>query len=323
MKQKIYKALSLRGGASKGLKYFRVLKEIHKKNIFFANISGSSAGGIFAACLACIRDPQTIYELFLSLRGDRIMKWSCEAETGKKGNENLNILQRITRIAGVALFRRVPILSIKRRFKKHLQWSKTANTKLYIGVVKQRDVLKVVGKEVFTEFKTNGIHDFLDRDGTDDIKLSSYQLIKHLPMYFFSNDGVYKKEYKKNPYKVSNHVEPLWKIVLATFANPLLPTVRLRFNKRIREKCFDGGIANSHANTIWPEKDFVQISCLPIPKKLTGKEMGLDGITSIYYNENPAKKAFAIQSKVKNKGFFGFYDANIEEYYKEGPTKFF
>ena len=321
--------LALRGGASRGLVYFRLMKELYYKGIIFKNISGSSAGGIFAALIACVRIPEKAYELFKAIRGDKIMRWACEAQTGKrmKSGKKVNIFGRIFRGIGVGVLNFIPITSMKKAFKKHLSWEKAMKNgtkRLIIGVTKQKDVLRVLGKEAFNELKRTGLRDFLDGDGFDDIKEDSLKIISRLPMFFFSHDGIYQRGYFfEKPYKISNHVEPLWKVLLGTFANPILPNVRLKFGKFFREKCFDGGIANNFANIIWTTNDLTQVSCLDIPDKITGKEKGLAGINTLYYNLNKPKNEVIISTDVKYKGFFGFYDANIEAYYNEAATDIF
>ena len=316
-------SIAFRGGASAGLSYFRVMKELFKKGIFPENISGSSAGAIFAACIACVRDPWLTYKLFLAIQGDKIMKWATEAETG-----NVSGFGKVMRFIGVAIFNFIPIRSMKKIFKKNFTWEaakKNGVKKLMIGVVKQKDVLKTLGKEFVNEVKKDGLGDFFDGDGFNDVKMKSSKLIETLPMYFFAADGVY--EFANNKLKkISKKVTPLWKVVMASFSNPILPSVRLKFDRWFREKCFDGGIANNYANlAMIGQPNFIQISCMNIPKKLTGREMGIRGVDKIYYNVNRAKpsNAHAVKTKNKYRGFFAFYDANIYKYYRENATRFF
>jgi len=328
MKKKMYDTLSLRGGASRGLVYFKLLKEIYKKNITFKKISGASAGGIFGACLACVRHPERIYKLFKDLEGDKIMKWACEAEKGEThAGKKLSIDRRLIRGLGLLTFKCIPYNSIKKTFKKHLSWDRLKDNGvefLAIGVVKQKDVMDILGKQFFNELKKDGFKDLLDNDGLDDVKTPSMNLIHKIPMYFFTNKGTYKKVYGRDAVLIDERVQPLWKVVLATFANPILPKVRLRFEKgKAKKVCFDGGIANNYANTIWNTNKFCQASCFDIPKKVDGKELGLAGINTLYYNENRGLQEKIIKSKVKFKGFFGFYDGNVDDYYKEASTNFF
>jgi len=321
MKKKL--KLAFRGGASSGLKYFRIAKELFNKKLYPSHLVGSSSGGIFASCIACVRNPETIKKIMLSIQGDKIMRWGSLAE--KKETPKF---KKIIYFLGVFILKRIPINSMKKIFKKHLTWK---NAKLNgveflaIGVVKQKDVLKTLGKQLFSEIKKDGMGDFFDGDGFEDIKTRSYDLIDKLPMYFFTSEGTYK--YIHGMFIIiSKKTIPLWKAVMATFSNPILPSIRLKFDKFYKEKTFDGGIANNYANlALCDYSDFYQISCMDIPKKENGKEKGIKGINKIYYNLHPANKKneCIVKSKNKYKGFFAFYDANIEAYAAEKPTNFF
>lgn len=307
--------IALRGGASSGLVYFRLIKELHNKKIFPLHLTGSSAGGIFAACIACIRNPEIIYKLFLKIKGDKILRLSCEAEFEK------NIFKGI--ISKILAF--IPIFSMKIMFKKYLTWQRAAANNvryLAIGVIKENDLIKTVGYEFFETIKKVGLDNAIKNK---DFKISSYEIIEKLPMYFFTNMGTFKYN-GKGFEKISNKKVPLWKAVLATFANPLLPPVYLPFENGKKYKCFDGGAANNYGNVAFLKtckNNFYQISCGGIPGELDGHEKGIQGIDKIYYNLNRAKNEVRIKSKNKYNGFFAFYDANIEAYYRESATDIF
>lgn len=311
--------MAFRGGASEGLKYFKVVKELYNKNIFPEYLSGSSAGGIFAACIACIRNPDTIKELMKDIQGDRVMKLSCKIEDDKTPK-----IKKIIYFFLVLFFKTITINSIENIFKKYLTWerAKFNNVKfLAIGVVKQSDVIKTYGRDIFKKFKRGNI------DNTDfrDTKESTYKLIRTLPMYFFTNDGVYRYNYMGYK-KISDKIVPLWKAVMATFANPILPAVKLKFNKWYPQRALDGGMANTYANTsLTIHKNFIQVSCTNIPGELTLKETGFKNINKLYYNIHRAKEEneLIVKSKNKYKGFFAFYDQNIDDYANEEPTNFF
>jgi hypothetical protein len=309
------------------------MKELYAKKIYPSHLSGSSAGAIFPALIACVRSPEKSAEILESVQGDKIMKWAGDIEF-KRGNGFTRFLKSI----GVLFLTWWPIKSMERIFARELTWKKARLNgvrHLAIGVVKESDVVKTVGKDIFKYIKKYGLEQFLENK-FEDSACSSYSLIKDLPMYFFCEDGIYSLSskymkiyqtegimYKKELNKISSKTIPLHKAVLASFTNPLLPSVKIKFDKWFKKRAFDGGIANNHANVAMiGHDDFMQVSCGSIPGKLTGKEMGIGGISKIYYNIHRSSKEKVIKSDVKYKGFFGFYDENIREYLRERATNY-
>ena len=131
--------LTLKGGASKGLIYFRLLKELWNKNITFRRLSGSSAGGIFVAIIACVRNPFKAFKILMAIIGDVVMKWVCSAEQGKDSDtgKKLKPIQRVLRGLGMLVFKFIPMGSMKRAFKKYLKWKylkKNGVEELYIVI---------------------------------------------------------------------------------------------------------------------------------------------------------------------------------------------
>ena len=289
--------ISFSGGASKGLGYFRVLREIESKNISFEVISGTSIGSILGGALAMGMPTEEMKDLLISLPGDKMMRWANDVEK-KKGN----IITRIWKTISVILYVQFYMsFKMNRLFKKIFNWEK-CKTKFYCCSYPLNDLPEDLVKSIK---KSKGF--------TNTKKLVESLKKEMVPMYF-SDDGVY--EYKDNKFtKISNSVVPMWKAIRASFWTPPFKFLRVKIDGKLYTM-FDGGVVNNHCNLVYPDSDYIQIAVGKAPKRAKSP-------SDKNYLKNPTNVYHKVAAKSKELGFFSFNDEVVNQEYNRKQTDIF
>jgi predicted acylesterase/phospholipase RssA len=302
------KNISFRGGASAGLGYFRIWKEIFNKNIKFNVFAGTSAGAVIGVPIMAGLSPEKGMEILKRIRGDKYLGYDKEIQKAKWYRKPFMFIWYLI-VLRTAFF-----YSCKRILKEYFPKWEDVNKrckKSFIAFVLQKDVIRTLGKECIKDIKTLGLEGFLNSDKFNEIP-EFY--ISSIPVFYASDDGIYKYDkFYERIEKVSNDVMPPWKAVLASFNNPLLPANRLGI-----DRVFDGGIIDNFA--IMPQSgDYISVSCASKPKK---KLNGLKNVSDYLFLENNPEM-FCECKPLKEKGFFEFTDKEIEKEFKRDATNYF
>lgn len=310
-------SVSLSGGASAGLGYFKLLHEIHAKNIMFGGkyFSMVSAGCVMGVPMLCGYTPMDVKDMLLSLGGDEYMR------TRPKPYNALRWMKEIRMHLNADA-----VKTAERAFT----WEKmmdsgriSTRTKPMIGVCKYRDLWRVAAKDL-----VNGIGDgdFTApwkeiRNGNPD------KLLDDVGIYWLSYDGTYRYYPRTNSMKkVSSVVTPLADAYMAAWSNIRLTgkTYMLPFGgkgritgRETKERAFDLGIINNKANMI--DDDTYSIACVDYPKTYN-REGGLVAIDDYTYLLKPAKKHRTAKPTDydSNVPFYNFSDERVNKQYEYG-----
>lgn len=280
---------SIRGGASDGLGYAPLFKELTLKPwITFGILAGTSFGAIATAMIAMGWDEKRMKSFLLSFVGDYFMKLEQKAESG-------HFLKRLL-FAPVLFATKTFIWNDLLKKARQFDWTKTVRAdKVYLCFLTQTEMGRVFGLDV--DFSFLDLWKIIkSKDGN--------KLADELHPYYASDDGIYKYDLKNGFHKVSDKIMPMGQAVLASFWNPAFRTLKTPIGA-----AFDGGLCNNECNLVHSDKDFYQFACTSADKRPSETASDLNGI---YYNKNrPADdRCFFFPPKELN-AFFAFDNANI------------
>lgn len=281
--------LSFRGGASRLPAYLRIFKEITAKGgITEGRLSGSSAGGITSAAIACQYTAEGFYKRLLQMPGHNVMEWERKAEKSK--NPFVKLWYGVGTALATTAFLSDRILKY---FERSFNWSMVpAKVELFIGFALQSELAGAAGfKHGFT---------FLDLYKVFKTK-DAEALAKSVFIYFGSKDGVYVfNRIEKRLVKISDDVIPLHLVVFGTMWNPVFNDIDYTING-VTQNPFDGGIADNFA-VCAQVAPFISVAC--IDKSADNPE----GSLSDYYRSigpKPEKIVYCAPVQ-KKKAFFEF-----------------
>lgn len=303
--------LALQGGASNGLAYSPLIKEIDDNNIDFEEIAGCSVGAITAAMIAVGMSYDEIRECLISLRGDRYMKFANSLEKGTVGG--LRLVYR--GIATLFMTRRYIYTHMEDMFEKKLQWEYMKRAKkVYLCWTPIENLKYYQDKYDFKLTRSISTLRFLRKFKFENIPVEALdRLTKSQPPHYFSNDGTYKFDMESmKMVKVSNKTVPMWKAVLASFWNPVFPNIEVEVGDS-NFHVFDGGLLDNQARFPFYGKEYYQAICSgEPPEKLVLKGNKLFMSDYNYNKARPSRDKVAVfEPKKDDLGFFDFDDENV------------
>lgn len=320
---KVLKAIALKGGASKGLAYLNLFREMENKSIDSLNVSGTSAGSLFGSMFACNYTAYEMKEILKSLKLDKSMIQFSKIEKDireKKGG--------FFRMA--FLFPLIKIFfshDIQSKLKKYLSWNRIGNKNLFVCGVLKKALYGFCGKDFFD----NGLGNL------DSIKHDPCsKIVYKIPPIYFTSSGVYAGMEDRGIMKmtkVSDDIIPLHKAVYISVWNFFMSSNRIKikfydwFKKQYNlagdhHDFFDGGVIDNYSGSIvFRNIDYIQFSPMEFPKK-TLVDFGLENVPDYLYNLNRGKKEYQVPYN-GDMGFFSFNDENIEKVWSLGATNFF
>ena len=296
--------IALSGGGGNGLAYFRLWKEIDKKDIRFDTFTGSSAGVVMGNLIMSGMTPEQGKELLKKIQGDKYLDYNKKIKEAKWYKKPFMLL------FWVFILRRRFFKSCKILLKNYFNEWNSVNVRckkaLYSFVLK-KDVIKFFGKKIFKEIREKGI-----RNVSKEFDIDPVKILEAIPVYYNSDNGVYKYDFKKDGlYKVSNNVTPPWKAVLMAFNNPLFPLVKIRFGLWWYDT-FDGGLVDNyacmaHLNT------YRSVACITYVYN-TASGLCLE-------KNKPERENYL--KPLKDYGLLEFTDKNIEKEYERKSSNIF
>jgi hypothetical protein len=294
--------LAFRGGASKLPSYLRFMKELDARGGYKAGrLSGSSAGGITAAAIACGYTAEGYFKRLCQMPGERTMRMERRLEKGKWWEKIIYALPVYFTAKGSLSDK------LEKYFKDSFNWSIVpAGVDLFIGFALQSELAKASGlASDFTFYDLYRV--FTTKDASS--------LAKEVFIYFAAKDGVYCfNKAKKRLDKISESVIPLHLAVFSTMWNPVFHEIDLKIDGATQHP-FDGGICDNYAVTAQTDP-FVSVAC--IAKEADNPE----GSLSDYYRTlgpKPVKTIYCAPVE-KDKSFFQFDDATLKKEFAVPPT---
>lgn len=302
--------LCISGGASDGLAYFRLWKEIHGNDLHFRNVMATSAGVVMGMPIMFGHSPEKGKDFLKAIRGDRYMKYTEKIKKARWFRKPFMLLKYVL-VMRLRFFR-----SCEKEAKKLFpSWQfLTRCYDFYSSFVLFKDVKKAVTKPILQKIlKGENIREIM----ADSILI---ERISSVPVYYASSGGVLKSirgEFKKFiPVTI-----PPWKVLLASFNNPILPPVYVNLGEG-RERVLDGGIVDNYAVGLGShEKDRVLITCAST-EKLEKSIEKIEDISLINLKKIMPGHICCV-TPLKKREFFDFTDETIESEYHRSPTEIF
>jgi hypothetical protein len=304
-----------RGGASDGLAYFAIIKELVAKAITGGIVALVSAATVMFGLWACGYSAEEARDILKVNMKDWVMKMEEEAEGKNPGKKEGFLRRGLKYLISIIAFKTSFGKKMQRAFVTIYTWEKVKAAKrvdkLYIGFTTREDVNKFdSGLSPLDFFKD--MAEALKAGGSQAKYEKAYQNIR---MFWASDDGVYTVNPFTNSFeKYSDDIIPLGMSILYAFKNPALrkDPVVIRGEKLIP---FDLGIINNESNIVFigkPEITFYQFSCDYPPTKdfIQGKTK----LSDYVFNKcRPADDKICVVKPSKERGFFAFYDEAIDE----------
>lgn len=306
------------GGASDGLDYTPLLKEITFKMIVFGILSACSFFGLVLSMYSNGYSYSQMWELFLMIPYDVFMRWGDDI-LYKKGS-------RIGRFfKGLIMF---PVIrygwyrAVKKMLNKYISWETMEKRKL----VSLASYCVCAADELAINFGLKNNFSLIDLVTV--LKGGKYKDSnrRKISPYYFTNVGIFKADLNHNKIvMVSETVVSQPNATLATFNNPALPKmwvkyVDIRDDKVIKRRWIDGGLVNNQANLLFlgmPKKTWRQFLCNKEPLK--SKELKKKTYNEINYNQNrPLEgRVHEFIGKQKDNWFLAMYDEAINAHFKD------
>jgi hypothetical protein len=298
------------GGASAGLAYFKIWKEIYRKNIIFDKYAGTSAGGVFGVPIMAGLSPEEGLRLFKALEGDRYLNYDKELQSAPK------IVRPFMRLIQLRSLRKTFYTSCEKLLQSYFGTWELVNIrckKSFICFLKKNDVLKYCGWGFLRAIKKHGLRSYVkDKNFNEPLFY-----LKNLPVYYASDDGIYTYDYKTFT-KISDEIIQPWEAILSTFANPLLPKFKVKIFKKERV-VIDGGIMDNFSLLPFVNEECISIMCQDTPN---GYGKGVFASSDFIYDKYKPIKTFNC-IPTKKRAFFDFSDESIEEEFKQPASEFF
>lgn len=305
--------IAIRGGGSAGLAYFQLWKEVEQKKLKFNNYSGSSAGVVLGVPIMSGMSSKDGLKLFKSISGDECMAYKEQIKKAKWYKKPFMIIKYF------AVMRLLFSKSCKKLAKKHFSsWNKINKRckKSYISFCLQKDAVRFLGKNIVKNISKYGSSSALKIKSKESIM----KAIREIPVYYASDDGVYRYNSILNKLdKISNKSIHPWKAFLATFSNPLLSPVMIKTDGIIPHKTIDGGLIDNWATCPHAGQDYFSLGCESPEAEYTH---AIDDISNYLRILNPPKKTFVLEP-LTNRELLDFRDSVCEDEYNRDASNFF
>ena len=299
-----------KGGASDGLAYFGLIKELCSKDIKCKSVFLTSISTIMFPLWAVGNSARKVKAILKSAKYDRTMRIETDLEK-KHSRLSTKIL------SAVGIFFVVKTLwnsNITKLLARELSWKAVKKAKridkMYIGFTTRNELKKAYSKwKPFILVMKSLL--------SNDIKLETCEkAYNNCKMFWASDDGVYTMDVKKKKLiRYSNDIIPLWKAVKCAIKNPVMNNFKIELRGE-KQRPFDLGILNNQSNMGFigkPNNSFYQFSCGELPP--TEWVQGDDTLSNYVYNKHRPIKEYVFLSRTED-GFFGLNNKNIDEEYE-------